>query len=85
MAKTKVKPVAFTFEGKDFECDPAACHNYRILKAIAKGETNPSGYFSALEAVFCGHDEEYADMLGGDQETVDRLLAAAFEAVGAKN
>lgn len=83
--KTDVKTVAFSFEGKDFECDPAACHSYKLLKAIARAETDPARYFSALEHIFCGRDEEYAEMLGGGQEAVDRLLAAAFEAVGAKN
>ena len=85
MADKKTKPVSFEFEGKTFECDPKACHDYKVVKAMAKYESDPAGYFAAIERVLMGRDEEYAEMLGGDMKDLEKLVMAAFEVVGAKN
>ena len=80
-----VETLKFTFEGKTFECVPAMVKNYKVQKAMANGESNPVGMYKAIELVFNGKDEEYADMLGGTIDKLSELYIAAVEAVGAKN
>ena len=85
MADVKKETLTFEFEGKKFECVPAAVKNYKVQKAMANGEKNPLGMYNAIELVFNGRDEEYADMLGGTIDKLSELYVAAVEAVGAKN
>lgn len=76
--------IEFEFEGMTFEADAAACRSYKVIKGISMAGTDMPGFFRAAEAVFCGKDVEYADMLG-DIEKFGELVAAAVEAAGAKN
>lgn len=75
----------FEYEGRTFEADRRELTSYRNSKAIANSSNRPDGYFTALERIFLGRDEEYAEMLGGGAEAVANLYVAAVEAVGAKN
>lgn len=73
------------FRGKKFTADRAQIMSYRNTKAIARVGSDPEGYFRAMEAIFCGKDDEYADELGGGNEAIGQLYNAAAEAAGAKN
>lgn len=75
----------FEHEGKVFTADRAAITSYRNTKAIARVESDPDGYFRAMEEIFCGKDGEYADELGGGNEAIGQLYASAAKAAGAKN
>ena len=77
--------ISFEFEGNTFECDEDAARNYRVIKAISRAQTNPRALFDSFEAIFAGHDEEYAEQVGGTLEDMTRLFGAAIEAAGAKN
>ena len=76
-----------TFEGNEYEYDERELMDYRNIKRIAKASTDMAGFFDAFAAIFCGHDEEYADMLGGSIEKMGELYAAAADNEGqtAKN
>ena len=76
--------VEFQFEGEAYEVDRAAITDYRTLKAIARVADNPAGYFDAMERVFMGEDEAYAEKVGGN-EGMARLFNAAAAAANAKN
>lgn len=85
MAGTKRDVVAFSLDGKEFEADRSALTSYKVTKMVANAENDPSGYFEAMERIFMGRDEEYAESLGGGAEKVAELYAAAAKAAGAKN
>lgn len=73
------------FEGEQYECDASALRDYAVIKAISKADVAPAKYFDALERVFAGRDEEYAEKVGG-LEAMARLLEACVTATaGAKN
>lgn len=75
----------FEHQGKKFAADRAAIMSYRNTKAIARVESDPEGYFRAMEEIFDGKDADYADELGGGNEAVGQLYSAAAKAAGAKN
>lgn len=78
--------IKFSHKGKEFEADTKALTDYSMIKHIANVETDPAGYFAALEKVFIGRDEEYIAQLGGDASAMAGLYAAAAQAVaGSKN
>ena len=77
--------VTFVLDGKEFEADRSALTSYKVTKMVANAENDPSGYFEAMERIFMGRDEEYAEALGGGADKVAELYAAAAKAVGAKN
>ena len=77
--------IEFEYEGPAFEADARELRSYRNSKAIANSSNDPGGYFAALERIFAGRDEEYAERLGGGADTVANLYVAAAEAAGAKN
>lgn len=73
------------FEGHVFEYDDAEAKDYRNLKRVMKSATNPSGLFDAMERIFAGKDEEYAEMLGGNLEKLGQLAGKVFEESMGKN
>lgn len=73
------------FEGHEFEYDVAEAKDYRNLKRVMKAATNPSGLFDAMEKIFAGKDEEYAEVLGGDFEKLGQLAGKVFEESMGKN
>ena len=79
------KLLTFEYNGQKFECDEKACTSYKNTKRITEIEKNPIAAFDALEEIFAGKDEEYAEMLGGDASELFALYLAAAEACGAKN
>lgn len=80
-----MRKVTFCVEGYDgeFVCDADELTSYKTLKQFAQSETNPAGMFDALERVYMGHDEEYAERMGG-VENMGALNDAAVAAVNAK-
>lgn len=80
-----MKKVQFEFEGKRFDVNPDCVNSYKTMKAIARVENDPKCMFDVLEAIFDGKDEEYAEAVGGSMDKMGELIAAAIEAVGAKN
>lgn len=86
MAAKNPDIVEFTYKGKKFTADKQAIRDYRVIKRMARVETDPAGYFESLEAVFMGKDEEYMAELGGSAYEMEGLFSAAASAVaGAKN
>lgn len=77
--------VTFVLDGKEFEADRSALTSYAVTKRVANAENDPLGYFRAMESIFMGRDEEYAEALGGGAEKVAELYSAAAKAAGAKN
>lgn len=77
--------INFEFEGNTFECDETVAHDYKVIKAMAKAQTNPAALFDSFERMFAGRDEEYAEKVGGTIEAMTDLFSAAIVAAGAKN
>lgn len=78
--------VEFQVEGieGDFICDADELKSYRTLKQLSLSEKRPDGLFEALERIYMGKDEEYAERVGGF-ENLHMLNDAATEAAKAKN
>lgn len=76
--------VKFEYEGREYEADAAALRDYSVIKAVSKVESDPAGFFRAMERVFMGRDEEYAEKAGGTAG-IGALFNAAAEAANAKN
>lgn len=76
-----------TFEGHKFTYDEKALTKYSVMKAMTSFQSNPEGFFWALEQIFKGKDAEYAALLDDSTEKITELLAAIMEKVGeqAKN
>lgn len=81
-----MRRITFTVEGVDgeFACDADEIRNYRTIKQIARLESDPAGFFSALERIYMGMDEEYVERVGGF-EHIGSLNDAAALAAGSKN
>ena len=81
-----MKEIKFQVEGVegDFFVDADALRDYRTIKAFALADANPAGFYAAMEKVYMGKDEEYAERVGGIDHIAD-LNTAAAEAVNAKN
>lgn len=81
-----MKKVAFKVSGVEgeFACDADELTSYRTVKQFALGEEDPAGLFKALERVYMGRDEEYAERVGG-MDNLGMLNDAAIEAAKAKN
>lgn len=76
--------VAFEYEGAEYEADAAALRDYAVIKAVTRVDSDPAGFFGAMERVFMGRDEEYAAQAGG-VGGIAELFSAAAEAANAKN
>ena len=74
------------FQGHDIAYDERCMKSYKWQKAMNSGDAERST--RAVERLFCGRDEEYADLLCGNADTEDldssmdvmgELLAAVIE------
>ena len=72
------------FDGQTFEYDERAPKRWSVQKALALGESDPAGFYGALDKIFAGRSDEYAERLGDDSERMLALLDAVSKAVGAK-
>ena len=72
------------FEGEAYEYDERAPKRWSVQKALALGESDPAGFYGALDKIFAGRSDEYAKRLGDDSERMLGLLDAVSAAVGAK-
>lgn len=63
----------------EFEYDETQLRSYRVLRRIMSYQRDPAGFFDAMDAIFNGRAEEYADMLGGSLEDMSRLVSAVME------
>ena len=55
-----------TFEGHEFEYEQREAKSYRNIKRIARAKEDPNVVFDVAESLFCGKDEEYAELLDDD-------------------
>lgn len=81
-----MREVRFEVEGFDGEfcCDADEITSYRTLKQLALSDKRPDGMFEAIERIYMGKDEEYAERVGG-MDGLAKLNDAAVEAAKAKN
>lgn len=75
MAKVK-------FEGKQYFYDETAIRRYSVVKKISRYNTDPAGFFDALDELFAGKADEYAEALGDDFEKMSELFAAIMQDQG---
>lgn len=77
--------VKFTVEGVkgEFFVDADELNSYRNMKAMAFGAKNPTAMYEAMERIYMGKDEEYAERVGG-MDGMEKLNSAAAEAVKAE-
>lgn len=80
------------FEGIEVTYDDRVTRSWKWQKAAASGDQRRM--LAAMEKLFCGRDEEYADALCGNEDPDDldtsadammRLFAAVIEDANAKN
>ena len=80
------------FEGIEVTYDERVTRSWKWQKAVASGDMSRT--IGAMERLFCGRDEEYADALCGNEDPDDldtsadamqRLVMAVMEDAGAKN
>ena len=72
------------FKGVKIEYDEKLIHSWKWQKKLAKGD-GMAGML-AVEELLLGKDEEVADAIGDDIETMGELVAAIMEENGkAKN
>jgi hypothetical protein len=72
------------FDGQTFEYDERAPKRWSVQKALAMGESDPAGFYGALDKIFAGRSDEYAERLGDESERMLALLDVISKAVGAK-
>lgn len=78
-----MKEIKFHVEGidGDFFVDADEVKSYRTCKAMALADKNPSAFYAAMERIYMGRDEEYADRVSGLENGLAALNDAAAEAV----
>lgn len=76
-----------SFDGHDFEYDPKEAVSYKNIKRMARAQKDPYAFFEVAEAIFCGKDEEYAEVLGNDISKLGELVGQVISNEGdtAKN
>ena len=62
------------FRGMTFEYDDRCTKSYKWQKKALSGDSGRA--LVAIEDLFAGRDEEYAEMLGDDAEAMQELIAA---------
>lgn len=72
------------FDGQTFEYDERAPKRWSVQKALALGESDPAGFYGALDKIFAGRSDEYAERLGDESDRMLALLDVISKAVGAK-
>jgi hypothetical protein len=70
------------FEGKTFKYDERAPKRWSIQKALAIGAEDPKGFYGALDKIFAGRSDEYAEMLDDDADKMLELLNRITIAIG---
>lgn len=75
------------FEGETYKYDERAPKRWSVQKALALGDRDPAGFYDALDAIFAGKSDEYAQRLGDDADKMIELLNRVSLATGteAKN
>lgn len=74
------------FEGHTFKYDERAPKRFSVQKALALGMEDPAKFYGALDTIFAGHSDEYAEILDDDTDKMAELLERVSLAVGeAKN
>ncbi len=72
------------YQGVTVEYDERCVKSWKWQKKLASGEM--SKIMKAVEELLCGKDEEVADAIGDDIDTMQDLLAAITQQIGeAKN
>lgn len=73
--------VTTTYNGVEITYDERCFHSYKLTKAFMSGDERRVSW--ALERIFCGRDEEYADALCGneDPEALDSSLEVMMDLV----
>ena len=90
MAEQKQTPVEkhlieFEFEGKKYQVVSEAAKDYGLCKHLScPARYGMDAFYSAIETLFDGHDDEYVERAGGMFRLND-LIGAALKAVGSKN
>ena len=64
------------FENKTFEYDSSLINSYSFAKLISRAKDDNALFFEAMERLFMGKDEEYANKLGGDFMKLTQLFEA---------
>lgn len=82
-----MKEIKFQIEGVDgdFFVDADEVRAYSTCKAMALADKNPAAFYQAMERIYMGHDEEYAERVSCIENGIAVLNDAAAEAVLAKN
>lgn len=62
------------YEGQTYEYDETCIFSYGWQKQLTSDD--PAKNFRAAERLFCGHDEEVAERLGGSMEAMAELMKA---------
>lgn len=62
------------FQGHAIEYDETCIKSWKWQKALASG--NDAKGIAAIERLFMGKDEEVADLIGDDLDTMGKLIAA---------
>ena len=62
------------FQGHTIEYDETCIKSWKWQKALASG--NDAKGVAAIERLFMGKDEEVADLIGDDLETMGELIGA---------
>ena len=77
----------FEYKGITVEYDEKYINGYVMAKAMARGMDDMSGFYAALERLYYGRDDEYAEALEFDNDAMLELVKATFEDAGenAKN
>lgn len=66
------------FKGVKVQYDEKLPHSWKWQKKLASG--NSAAGIAAIEELLLGKDEEVADALGGEMETMGELVAAIVDA-----
>ena len=77
--------IEFDFEGKKYQVVSEAAKDYKLCKHLScPARYGMDAFYSAIETLFDGHDDEYVEQAGGMFRLND-LIGAALQAVGSKN
>ena len=68
------------FEGVTVEYDERCTKSYKWQKSVMSGDMSRG--MKAIESLFAGRDEEYAEQLGDDADKMQQLIAACMEDMG---
>ena len=77
----------FKFREMTVEYDDKFINGYTMAKALSRGMDDAGKFYAALEKLYQGRDDEYAEQLGYDNDAMLEMVRATFEDAGeaAKN